>query len=222
MSKATSLTTSQINHVLKICNLMTHSEGKRCAIVLSHAALRVSEIARLQVKSVLYPSGDIKNEIHLPASICKGLKSRTIWLTNKTSRKIIQEWIDFRVNKRWGTMPFDDDYQSLNPNSILLFNNRGKPYALTEKNRKLIDGSIKSYRASDALEHGIRDIYRKAGLHKASSHSGRKSMVTNSIIKSGRSLDQLAKILGHDDPQTTLDYVDINYSRLLQMYEDAF
>jgi len=222
MSKAASLTTSQINHVLKICNLMTHSEGKRCAIVLSHAALRVSEIARLQVKSVLYPSGDIKNEIHLPASICKGLKSRTIWLTNKTSRKIIQEWIDFRVNRRWGTMPFDENYQSLNPNSILLFNNRGKPYALTEKNRTLIDGSIKSYRASDALEHGIRDIYKKAGLHMASSHSGRKSMVTNSILKQGRTLEQLAQILGHDDAQTTLDYVDINNARLIDMYEAGF
>ena len=222
MSKAIALTSAQIKHVLRICNLMTHSEGKRCAIVLSHAALRVSEIARLQVKSVMQPSGEIKKEIHLPASICKGLKSRTIWLTNKKSRLIIQEWIDYRVNRRWGTVPNNESYQSLNPNSILLFNNRGRPYALTEKNRTLIDGTVKSYRASDALEHGIRDIYRKAGLHNASSHSGRKSMVTNSIINHGRELDQLAHILGHDDPQTTLDYVDINSARLADMYEGAF
>lgn len=107
----------------------------------------------------------------MPAAICKALKPRTIWLTNKLTRLVIQEWIDFRISKRWGTMPHDVAYQSLNPESKFLFNNRGKPYALTEKTRVLVDGTVKAYRASDALEHGIRDIYRKAGLHHASSHS---------------------------------------------------
>jgi len=200
---------------------MTHSEGKRCALVLSHAAMRVSEVARLQTKTVLYPSGAIREEIHLPAAICKGLKPRTIWLTNKLTRQIIQEWIDYRIKRRWGTMPNDDSYQTLNPDSKLLFNNRGRPYALTEKTRVLMDGTVKSYRASDALEHSIREIYKKSGLKDASSHSGRKSMVTNSIIRQGRTLDQMARILGHDDPQTTLDYVDISMDRLIEMFNEV-
>ncbi len=219
MSKAIALTSAQIKHVLKVCKLMQHSEGKRCALVLSHAALRVSEIARLQVKTILYPSGAIRDEIHLPAAICKGTKARTIWLSNKTSRAIIQQWIDYRIKRRWGLMLGDDKYQGLNPNSKFLFNNRGRGYAITEKKRELIDGSIKIYWASDALEHAIRGIYKKSGLHNASSHSGRKSLVTNSIIKRGRSLEQMAQILGHDDIQTTLDYVDISPTRLAAMYE---
>lgn len=47
MSRADALTPAQINRVLKTCQLMQHSEGKRCAVVLSHAAMRVTEIAQI-------------------------------------------------------------------------------------------------------------------------------------------------------------------------------
>lgn len=52
-------------------------------------------------------------------------------------------------------------------------------------------------------------------------HTGRKSLVTNSVIRHGRSLSQMARILGHSDPQTTLHYVDISENRLAHMYSDA-
>lgn len=143
MSKAKALSPPEINHVLKVCNLLTHAEGKRCAVVLSHAALRVTEIALLHTKSILFPSGEIREEVHLPAEICKHLKARTIWLTNKKSREIIQEWVDFRLKKRWGTVINSSDFQGLIPNSRLLYSNRGRPYALTAKPREMEDGSIK-------------------------------------------------------------------------------
>lgn len=101
MSKAISLTKAQIKHILRVCKLMQHSEVKRCALVLSHAAMRVTEVAGLKTDSVLYPSGEIKKEFHLPASICMSLKSRTIWLTNKLTRETLQEWIDFRLKNHW-------------------------------------------------------------------------------------------------------------------------
>lgn len=169
MSKAKALTPNEINHVLTICNLLTHSEGKRCALVLSHAALRVSEIALLKTKTILFPSGEIREEIHLPAAICKHLKPRTIWLTNTTTRAVIQEWINFRINRKWGTLLDTGSYQRLNPDSKLLFSNRGRPYAMTQKPRLMDDGSTRIYWASDALEHQMRNIYKKAGFHGSSS-----------------------------------------------------
>ena len=220
MSKAKALTKSQIKHVLAICELMTHSESKRCALVLSHAAMRVTEIALLQTKSILYPSGKIREEIYLPASICKGLRPRTIWLTNKLSREIVQEWINFRIKKRWGTVINGAEYQGLIPESRFLYSNRGRPYALTKKDRLMMDGSIKTYWASDALEHIIRQIYKKAGLHQASSHSGRKSLATNAI-HNGRKLEDVARILGHKDPETTLHYIDFSDEYIVRMYTDA-
>lgn len=222
MSKAKALSKIQIKHVLSVAGLMTHSESKRCALVLSHAAMRVSEIALLQTKSIISPSGKIKNEIYLPSAICKALKPRTIWITNDISRQIIQQWIDFRIKKQLGINPKSKQYQGLNGESRFIFNNRSRPYSMTEKNRSMADGSIKSYRACDALESIIRTIYKKAGIHQASSHSGRKSLVTNAIINNGRSLEQMARILGHSDPETTLYYVDIDSKRLERMYEESF
>lgn len=222
MSKAKALSKNQIKHVLSVAGLMTHSDSKRCALVLSHAAMRVSEIALLQTKTIITPSGHIKEEIYLPASICKALKPRTIWITNYITREIIQKWIDFRIKKQLGLNLKSNEYQGLIGESRFLFNNRSRPYAMTEKNRVMADGSIKSYRACDALESIIRTIYKKAGIHQASSHSGRKSLVTNAIINNGRSLDQMARILGHSDPETTLYYVDIDSKRLEKMYEEAF
>lgn len=71
------LTPAQINRVLKTCLLMQHGDGKRCAVALSHAAMRVTEIALLRTEHVLLANGKIRDEIHLPASICKMLKPRT-------------------------------------------------------------------------------------------------------------------------------------------------
>jgi len=75
------------------------------------------------------------------------------------------------------------------------------------------DGSIKTYQACDALESTIRKIYKKCGLHNASSHSGRKSLVTNSVIN-GVPLEQIARILGHFSVETTIKYVVIDQNRL--------
>ncbi len=95
MSQALALTQKQIKRVLKTSLAMNDSEIKRCALVLSFAAMRVTEIALLETKSVITPAGHIRKEIHLPAKICKFCKPRTVWLTSEISREIIQEWINY-------------------------------------------------------------------------------------------------------------------------------
>lgn len=216
MSKADSLSPKQIKRVIATCQLMQHGQAKACAIALSHAALRVSEIARLDVQTVLYPSGSIREEINLPAKICKRLKPRTIWLTNSLTRKIVQQWIDYRLIRAWGTTGNPAQYQGLNPNSTFLLNNRGRGYSLQPKPRRLESGKIKEYWCCDALEQAIRMIYKRCGLSSCSSHTGRKSMVTNSVL-SGVSLEQMARVLGHDDASVTVDYVVIQERRIYEM-----
>jgi len=215
MSKANSLIPSEINRVLKTTLLMPHSQSKRAVIVLSHAAIRITEISQITVKTILYPSGKIRDEIFLPAAICKNLRPRTAWI-NPKSKKILQEWIDHRSSKKWGVMPNSDEYQGLNPNSKLIFSNRGCSYSLQNKKRKMIDGSIKTYKACDSLEQAIRGIYKKCGLSSASSHSGRKSLVSNAII-AGVELELMAIILGHSDISTTIKYVVIDQKRIKEM-----
>lgn len=214
MSKADSLTSSQIKRILCTCLIMKNSESKRCAFVLSHSAIRVTEISLLQTQDILFKNGKIKEEVFLRASICKGLKSRTVWLSNTTTRQILQQWIDHRLKKKWGTS-LNKDFQGLNPKSKFLFNGNGKPYSLQPKTRKISSGT-KVYWACDALEQMFRELYKRCGLPKNSSHSGRKSLVSNSV-KKGVSLEQLARILGHSDISTTLQYVVIDESRIKEM-----
>lgn len=218
MAKAAALTPLEIKHTFKVTQMMTHGEAKRCALALSFCALRCSEIARLDVQTVIYPSGKIRDEIHLPSEICKGLRPRTIWLTNKKFKRYVQEWIDYRLKKRWGTVIDGEEYQGLNPKSKLLYNNRGSSYGLSLKQRVNFEGETIDYWSSDALIDVFRKVYQKAGLKKASSHSGRKSIVSTGIIK-GHSLEQMALLLGHLDPLMTLDYVDFDDNYLKRIYE---
>lgn len=141
MSKADSLQPKTIKRVLRSCGAMQHGQAKACSIALSHTALRVTEIALLDVKTVLLPSGKIREEVHLPSRICKNYKSRTIWLTNPTSREIIQNWINYRKLKRWG-LTNSEQYQGLNPSSKFVLSNRGQGYSLQPKVRKLESGQI--------------------------------------------------------------------------------
>jgi len=216
MSKACALSSKEINRVLQTTLLMPNPELKRCVLVLSHSSIRISEISRLTVKTILYPSGKIRDEIFLPASICKGLKPRTAWLSDK-SKKIIQLWIDHRKSKSWGLMPNSDEYQQLSPNSKFVFSNRGFSYSLQHKKRVMKDGSVKYYLACDSLEQMLRSIYSKCGLKSASSHSGRRSLATNAIL-SGVELNVVSRILGHKEAETTLCYVEIQPSRIKSMY----
>ncbi|MGI2205264.1 tyrosine-type recombinase/integrase [Shewanella oncorhynchi] len=215
MSRADALTPAQINRVLKTCLLMQHSEGKRCAVALSHAALRVTEIALLRTEHVLFANGKIRDEIHLPACICKFLKSRTIWLTNKTSRAIIQEWIEHRLAKKWGVSG-RAEFQGLIPESRFLYTVRGAPYSLQPKSRKLDSGEARVYWACDSPEQAMREIYKKCGLHSASSHSGRNSLCTNAVVN-GVPIETVARILGHASPETTIDYFVIQAMRIEKM-----
>lgn len=84
------------------------------------------------------------------------------------------------------------------------------------KPRRLDSGEVKEYWCCDALEQTIRLVYRRCGLSQCSSHSGRKSLVTNSVI-SGVSLEQMARVLGHSDSSTTIKYVVIQRERIREM-----
>lgn len=167
------------------------------------------------MKTVLLPSGGIREEVHLPSRICKNYKARTIWLSNLTSRKIIQEWIDYRKLKQW-EVTNSNQYQDLTPASKFVLSNSGRSYSLQPKPRRLDSGEVKEYWCCDALEQVIRLVYCRCELPQCSSHSGRKSLVTNSVI-SGVSLEQMAKVLGHSDASTTIFYVCIQQARIQEM-----
>lgn len=221
MTKAAAITIPEIRKTIGKIGLMIDSETKLAAFVLTHLGMRVSEVARIDVKTLLYPSGKIRTEVFLPAKICKMLKPRTLWLWNKKAREAIQVVIDYRIKRKWGLSLNDDRYQGLMPGSKLLYNNRGRRYSLSDKKRIMVDGAINIYKACDALQDLLTKIYKRCGLHNCSSHSGRKSLATNAA-EAGVPLEIIARLLGHDDPEMSLHYIDIRPKQLERCYELAF
>lgn len=62
----------------------------------------------------------------------------------------------------------------------------------------------------------MRGIYKKCGLSEASSHTGRKSIVTNSVIN-GVPLEKMSRMLGHLSVETTIKYVVVDQNRVSEM-----
>ncbi|ENN6469985.1 site-specific integrase [Vibrio vulnificus] len=218
-SKARSLSPSQIRKLLARCQLMQNPELKRAVLALSFSTLRVSEIAQVTVDDVIMPTGKIKDEIYLRASLCKRKKPRSIWLS-RLAKQMVKEWIDYRKTRNWGTT-FDDSYQGLNPLSKLVLNNRGRSYSMKRKTRINQDGDRVDYYACDVLELMIRNIYQRTGLNGCSSHSGRRSAATI-MNQKGIGLDVIQRTLGHSEPSMSLEYIDVLPEQLTQAAIIAF
>ncbi|HFU5236095.1 TPA: tyrosine-type recombinase/integrase [Vibrio cholerae] len=217
--KAKSLTSSQIKKLFTRCQLMQNPELKRVVLALSFSTLRVSELAQITVDDVITPTGKVKDEIYLRASLCKRRKPRSVWLS-KLSKQMIQEWIDYRKAHNWATT-FDDKYQGLNPCSKLVLNNRGRSYSMKRKTRINQIGDRVDYSACDVLELMIRNIYQRTGFKGCSSHSGRRSAATI-MNQKGIALDVIQRTLGHSDPSMSLEYIDVLPEQLTQAAIIAF
>ncbi len=66
---------------------------------------------------------------------------------------------------------------------------------------------------ADTLTHVVNGMYKKAGLDSASSHSGRRTFITN-LAERGVSARVLMELAGHSNLSTTQRYIDIKPSML--------
>lgn len=66
---------------------------------------------------------------------------------------------------------------------------------------------------ADTLTHIVNGLYRRARLNGASSHSGRRSFITN-LAEQGVSARVLQQLAGHQNLATTQKYIDIKPSML--------
>lgn len=71
--RAPTLKPSQLRHVLNVTQATSRHPARDClAILATHSAgLRVTELARLEVRDVLWPSGRLRDEVLLRAEITK-------------------------------------------------------------------------------------------------------------------------------------------------------
>jgi integrase len=116
-------------------------------------------------------------EFYPPVKKHKG-KSRDLPMVDSELRAALEDYLQLRLHK--GPMK---------PTDPLFVTQKGGPYS-----------------PNTLQEHMALMLRSWAGIEKASSHSGRRSLITNVIHKQKKSLKVAQKIAGHVNPSTTLIY----------------
>jgi len=131
---------------------------------------------------------DVQNKdiLKLQASYTKGNKHRDIPLSNKTIQKVITLYIEYLKNS-CGML--------FNENNSLFTSQKGGKFS------------------ANAMVRLINNLYKDNGYDGCSSHSGRRSMITN-LVNAGISINKVKILAGHSNIQTTMDYVDTNMDDL--------
>lgn len=182
MSQAKTLTDNELNRLLQYLKKTRHAKRNRMMVLMTYwAGLRVGEVAALRVDSVLNPDEKIKSEIHLNSHQTKGKQARVVFLPEKLQVELTSYLSDYDFRDR--TEPLFKSQQST----------RVSPKNMT----------------ADTLTQVFKRFYREAGLENGSSHSGRRTFITN-LANRGVSARVLQELAGHKHLSTTQRYIDVN------------
>ena len=106
-------------------------------------------------------------------------KTRDLPIVDIALREALSTYLKFRIGSEI----------KLKPSSPLFITQKGGPYS-----------------PNTLQEHMALMLRQWTGIEKASSHSGRRSLITNIIHKQKKSVKIAQKIAGHVNPSTTLIY----------------
>ena len=184
--QAKTLSTQQTQLVLSFLTTTRDPERNRIIFLLSiRAGLRAKEIAALKWSMVLDADGAINDSIHLEDVASKGSSGRVIPI-NKQLKGELQRALE----------------NSLSKHSVL--------------DMRVLN-VIRTQRSKSASAQGIVNLfagwYRAVGLFGCSSHSGRRTFITNAARKIstvGGSIRDVQMLAGHSSLQTTQRYIESN------------
>lgn len=175
------ISTKQLKQIRKFIGVSDPDLVARNNMVVSISyflGLRAKEIASLRIKDV-FDGEHVADVLRLISSYTKGQKHRDVFISNTKLRADIQAYIDYRLN-------IDGEYL---PETALVRSRKG------------------SFFSAASMSRMITDIYKNAGFHKLSSHSGRRSMITD-LAHKGIDINSLRILAGHSSIQTTQRYIE--------------
>ena len=188
MSQAKVLTEKEVRKVLLYIATKKHAIRNRAMfVVLNYTGMRVGELAALRLCDVLTKDGGIREEIYLSSSQTKGKKGRTVVLSDKAQDEI-KAYLQFRFKLK----------------DLLAV-------TFTDTSRALFISQKDCHRGFSAstLCHHFHDMYKGAGISGGSSHSSRRSFITN-LANKGVSARILMELAGHKSLNVTQRYIDVN------------
>lgn len=132
-----------------------------------------------QIEALVKAGAEVNPEDFYPPVKKHRGKSRDLPMVDTALREALEAYLSLRLDK----------HEPLKPSDPLFLTQKGVPYS-----------------PNTLQEHMALMLRGWAGIEKASSHSGRRSVITNVIHKQKKSVKVAQKIAGHVNPSTTLIY----------------
>ena len=180
------LSDKQIKHMLNFLSMTRMSTRNQVIFLLScKGGLRSKEISQVEWNMVLDPEGNMGNTINLIDRVSKGNSGRVIPMNSQLKDKLLQLYeIEKVTNKH-----FD-----INTSKIIR----------TERSQSTSPQSIVNL---------FSRWYSDMGFIGCSSHSGRRTFITNlskKISVVGGTLRDVQSLVGHKNLQTTQRYIEVD------------
>ena len=176
ITRAATLHKGQFQRLIKV-TLATSRLPARDVLVLMlghYCGLRITEISRVTVADVMFPSGKLRTEVSLREAVTKGCRQRCAYIVTKPLIEAMDAYLLFRLGRRIGTDLGATKYRGLLAHQPLIYSSRGAGLGQNVKRRTLETGEVRLYRACDSLQSHVTKLYKKAGIAGGSSHSGRQ------------------------------------------------
>jgi len=153
--------------------------------------LRAKELASLKWSDVYEADGRVRHVVHLKAAYTKGAKTRDVFVSSPALRRVLANYRERRGP--WGPEP------------------SRSPLFRSQKGGHMTAASVARF---------LTALYRDAGVPDATSHSGRRTLITG-LAERGVDLKAIAEIAGHASVRTTAVYVEANPARLARILQEV-
>jgi integrase/recombinase XerD len=184
--QAKTLSDKQIKLVLLHLTTTRNSTRNKVIFLLSvKAGFRAKEIASLQWKMLVNSDGQMMNEIHLTNTASKGKSSGRVIAIHKQLKASLEELFEQVSGKK--SFQLETAY--------------------------VITTERSNHTSAQAIVNTFQRWYSDLGFIGASSHSGRRTFITNvakKISAVGGSMRDVQSLAGHSNLQTTQRYIEVD------------
>lgn len=221
-TRAATLHKGEFQRLIKITQATAKlPERDVLVLMLGHkAGLRITEISRITIADVMFPSGKLREEVSLRAAVTKGCRSRSAFFVQKKLVAAMEAYLQYRIDKGIGTELGAVKYRGLLPHQPVIYSARGAPMQQNTKRRLLDSGEVKHFKACDSLQSHVTKLYKLAGITGGSSHSGRRTFAGKVLAATG-DFDKVALLLGHTNIDVSQRYIDVREDTLRTMFAEA-
>ena len=188
MTQAKVLTQDEIDSVLRYLGKKQYAMRNQAMFLLTHGCgVRIKELVSMRICDVMDRNGDINQEVYLNRTQTKGDKGRTVYLSDKM-REIVRHYLC----ERFGLQNLLA--VTMTDTSRALFANQKNP-----------DRGFSPSTGCQMFHYWYKDCHIVHG----SSHSGRRSFITN-LANKGVAIHVLKELAGHRSIVVTEKYIAKN------------